>query len=125
MQWGLTEEVIKHYEKKVIHLRNVAFPKDSEETMKQQYINYRDQSVFPGPVKYMTWGQVGAIVQQPLKGVNTKGDMHWGDQSSTFYTKTFPFLTKLGITGQPAVTLSRRNSESWTQLPFGLFKNFS
>ena len=54
MQWGLTEEVIKHYEKKVIHLRNVAFPKDSEETMKQQYINYRDQSVFPGPVKYMT-----------------------------------------------------------------------
>lgn len=47
MQLGFTQEVIKHYEKKIINLGDVTFPK------------------------------VVAIVQQALKGVNTRRGTHW------------------------------------------------
>lgn len=47
MRSGLTQEVIKHYEKKIINLGEVTFPK------------------------------VVVIVQQVLKDVNTRRSMHW------------------------------------------------
>lgn len=90
MQWELTQEVIKYYEKKVINLVDMTGPENSEEAMKQQRINMQDQPVFPGLVKDTTGGKVVGIVQQALKGVKTRGEMHW--ENNPVHSTPRPFL---------------------------------
>uniref|UniRef100_A0A8C6W635 Nucleoside diphosphate kinase A n=1 Tax=Nannospalax galili TaxID=1026970 RepID=A0A8C6W635_NANGA len=58
---GLMGEIIKCYEQKGFLLVAMKFLRAPEEHLRQHYIDLKDQSFFPGLVKYMNSGNVMAM----------------------------------------------------------------
>ncbi|XP_036019407.1 nucleoside diphosphate kinase B-like [Mus musculus] len=66
VQHGLVGGIIKRFKEKRFCLMAVKFLWASEEHLKQRYVDWKDHPFFPGPLKHLNSGHIGAMVWEGL-----------------------------------------------------------